>query len=104
MPAVARANGNDGVLSPDGTGKDCAYPLQVATGEATQTKVTADYIPVVVAGDVSSLHFKVLCKEYDYAKLASSSKVSVCYKAIARIGDMYGPNTITSGSSKVFAS
>ena len=103
MPAVARANGTDGVLSPDGTGKDCAFPMNVTTGPATQGKVTADKVPVVIAGNIPSTHMKLLCKEVDKTPLMSSSKVFVTGKAIGRIGDMYGPNIITSGSSKVFS-
>lgn len=103
MPAVARANGTDTVLSPDGVGKDCAFPVTVATGSATQTRVTADKKPLVVVGDISSKHRAPGCKADDLQKLTSSSRVSATKKKIARIGDTYGNNTITSGSSRVFA-
>lgn len=103
MPAVARANGTDTVISPDGTGKKCAFPMTVATGSATQTRVTADKKPIVVVGDISSKHPAPGCEVDDLQKLKSTSRVSVSGKKIARIGDTYGNNTITSGSSRVFS-
>lgn len=103
MPAVARSQGADGVLSPDGTGKNCAFPMNVTTGSATQTKVTADMKPVVVQGDKPQPHPMPGCNTIDQQPLSSfSSKVSAAGKKVGRIGDMYGNNIITSGSSKVF--
>lgn len=104
MPAVARANKKDSVLSPDGGGYKCRFPLTVTTGTATQSKVTADKIPLVVAGDLVVSHSLPDCVPIDKSKLSSfSSKVSACGSKIARIGDAYGNNTIISGSSKVFS-
>lgn len=103
MPAVARANGTDGVLSPDGTGKDCGFPITVSTGANTHEKVSAEGVFVVVEGDKPAVHKRGGCKLIDIQPLTSSSRVSVRGKKIARIGDMYGDNTITSGSSRVFA-
>lgn len=104
MPAVARANGGDSVLSPDGGGYKCKFPLTVTTGTATQVKVTADKKPLVVAGDLVKPHTLPGCAATDMSKLSSfSSKVSACGSKIARIGDAYGNNTIISGSSKVFS-
>lgn len=103
MPAVARANGTDTVLSPDGVGKNCGFPVTVATGSATQERVTADKKPLVVKGDKPAVHDMSACST-DPAKLDKfSSRVSATGNKIARIGDMYGNNTITSGSSRVFA-
>jgi uncharacterized Zn-binding protein involved in type VI secretion len=103
MSAIARANGTDTVLSPDGTGRNCAQPMTVSTGAATQSKVFADGILVAVIGDVVQPHPRGGCS-LDTQKLSSAStRVFVSGKGLARIGDKYGNNTITSGSSRCFS-
>ena len=102
MPAVARSEGTDSVLSPDGQGKNCAFPLNTFTGIHTQERVSAEGVFVVVEGDKPALHKLGGCKIDDVQPLTSSSRVSAGGKKIARIGDMYGNNAITSGSSRVF--
>lgn len=101
MPAVARAD-VDSVLSPDGTGKKCAFPMNTSTGSATQTRVSAEGVAIVVEGDIPKPHPMPGCTTIDMQPLNKfSSRVSISGKKIARIGDTYGNNTITSGSSKV---
>lgn len=103
MAAVARANGASSVLSPDGTGYKCRMPMTTASGAATQSKVFVQGILAAVQGDPVAPHPKSGCTP-DTASLSSfSSKVFAAGKGIGRIGDKYGDNTITSGSSKVFA-
>ena len=103
MPAVARANNADSVLSPDGTGKKCAYPLTVSTGSAMQSRVYCDGIPVAVIGDIVQPHPRAGCYLDESALSSASSRVFVGGKGLARIGDKYGNNTIISGSSRCFS-
>jgi uncharacterized Zn-binding protein involved in type VI secretion len=103
MLAIARANGTDSVLSPDGTGRKCAQPMTVSTGVATQSRVFANGILVAVIGDIVQPHPLAGCA-LDVQPLSSAStRVFVSGKGLARIGDKYGNNTITSGSSKCFS-
>ena len=104
MASISRANGSDTVLSPDGTGKKCRFPITVSTGPATQSRVFADSILVAVIGDPVAPHPKSGCSP-DQQKLSqASTRVFAMGKGVARIGDAYGDNTITSGSSRCFAS
>lgn len=103
MPAVARAGGTDKVLSPDGTGYKCRAPMTTSTGAATQSKVKAQGQFVAVQGDLVAQHPRSGCEPDTSTLSGGSSKVKVDGKGIARIGDKYGDNTITSGCSKVFA-
>jgi uncharacterized Zn-binding protein involved in type VI secretion len=104
MPAVARSSGTDSVLSPDGTGKKCRFPLRTRTGVPNQTKVRAQGVFVVVVGDPVAPHLLSGCSTIDESTLGSgSSKVSAGGSPVARIGDSYGNNIITSGSTKVMA-
>ena len=103
MPAIARANGSDTVQSPDGTGYKCRVPMTTSTGSATQSKVRASGIFVVVQGDPVAPHPRSGCAP-DTSTLSSfSSKVKAAGSWVGRIGDTYGDNTITSGSTKVMA-
>lgn len=108
MPAIARADGTDKVLSITGSGYKCKFPTTVSTGKATQKKVTAGGVPVVVEGGIVAEHKLPGCIAIDKSPLKTySSRVSVGGKKVARIADTYGEgeglNTITSGSSRVFA-
>jgi hypothetical protein len=106
MASVARVG--DTVLSVDGTGKDCKFPIETACGASIgNTKVFANTILIVVDGDPVAEHNTVGCST-DPSKLTTfSSKVRACGKGVGRIGDQYTApstsNTITQGSSTVFA-
>lgn len=103
MPAVARANSTDKVLSPDGTGYKCRSPMTTSTGPATQNKVKSQGQFVAVQGDQVAPHPRSGCNPDEQTLSSYSSKVKAAGKWLARIGDKYGDNTITSGCSKVFA-
>lgn len=104
MASIARANGADVVLSPDGTGKKCRFPLTVSTGPATQSRVFADGILVAVIGDPVAPHPRSGCAPDEQTLSQASSRVFAMGKAVARIGDLYGDNVITSGSARCFCS
>ena len=101
MPAVSRKG--DSVLSQDGTGYKCRAPMTTSVGEVNSNKVYADGILIVVQGNKVSPHPKGGCSTDTSSLDAGSSKVRIGGKGVGRIGDTYGPNTITAGSSKVFA-
>lgn len=103
MASVARANGADSVLSPDGTGKKCRFPMTISTGAAGQSRVYADGVLVATLGDVVSPHPITGCELDTQTLSIASSRVFACGRAVARIGDVYGDNTITSGSSRCFS-
>lgn len=102
MPAVSRFN--DSVLSHDGTGKNCRQPMQTSVNEVNNKKVFANGKLIVVDGNQIAPHPKSGCGP-DLSKLTTFSlKVRIGGKGIGRIGDSYdGINTITQGSSNVFA-
>jgi uncharacterized Zn-binding protein involved in type VI secretion len=102
MPAVSRKD--DTVLSVDGTGYKCQAPVQTSVDEVNSSRVFANGILVVVEGNQVAPHPKSGCGP-DESKLTTfSSKVRVGGKGLGRIGDSYaGINTITQGSSNVFA-
>jgi hypothetical protein len=101
MPAVARA-GTDSVFSPDGTGYKCRFPMTTNTGPATQNRVFAMGIEVVVAGDLVGTHPKGGCVPDTSTLDSYSSRVSATGPKVGRIGDTYGDNTIISGAPRVF--
>lgn len=103
MPAVARGNGQDSVFSLTGTGKSCGSPIITSTGTGSST-VFVNGIPAVFQGNPVALHPAGGCGP-DLSTLSSfSSTVFANGKGIGRIGDQYtADNTITSGSSTVFA-
>ena len=103
MPAVARANGADRVLSRTGIGRNCANPVQTVTNEGSPN-VFVNGIPVVRQGDQVGTHNASGCSP-DTSKLSTySGTVFVNGKGIGRIGDEYtSDNTIISGSTTVFA-
>lgn len=103
MAAIARANGTDTVLSPDGSGRKCRQPTTVSTGAPTQSKVFADGILVAVIGDIVQPHPRSGCSLDSQSLSVASTRVFVSGKGLARIGDKYGDNTITSGSSRCFS-
>lgn len=101
MPSVARQG--DSVLSPDGTGKNCAYPMQTSVGEVNSNNVKANGILIVVAGNKVAPHPKGGCSLDESGLSSYSSTVKIGGKGVGRIGDVYGNNTITQGSPNVFA-
>jgi uncharacterized Zn-binding protein involved in type VI secretion len=102
MPAVSRQG--DTVLSVDGTGYKCRSPMQTSVGEVNSSRVYANGILVVVQGNQVAPHPISGCGPDESKLTAFSSKVRVGGKGIGRIGDSYGGiNTITQGSSNVFA-
>lgn len=103
MPAIARANFADAVMSPDGSGFRCRSPMQTTTGPAGQSRVFADGILVATFGDVVAPHPISGCGPDEQTLSIASSRVSAAGRALARVGDMYGNNTIISGSSRCFS-
>jgi uncharacterized Zn-binding protein involved in type VI secretion len=102
MPAVARAG--DTVLSIDGTGYKCRQPMQTSVGEVNGNNVFANGILIVVQGKLIAPHPKGGCVPDTSTLSTSSSKVKIGGVGVGRIGDDYGGiNTITQGSSNVFA-
>ena len=104
MPSVARSAGTDSVFSPDGALFKCRFPLITSTGSATQNRVFAQGIQIVVENDLVAFHKKSGCVIVDVSTLNTySSRVSACNKKIGRIGDTYGDNIIISGAPRVFS-
>ena len=102
MPAVARQG--DTVLSIDGTGYKCRSPMETSVGQVNDKNVFVNGILVVVEGNQIAPHPKSGCSP-DESKLTTfSATVRIGGKGVGRIGDSYaGVNTITQGSSNVFA-
>lgn len=103
MPAVARAFGIDSVASPDGAGFNCAAPTTTSTGPTTNNRVFSDGLLVSHFGDTVAPHAITGCGLDSQTLSLVSSRVFVMGKGIGRLGDQYGDNVITSGSSRVFA-
>ena len=100
MPAVTRAG--DRVISPDGSGKKCRFPMRTSVGQVNSVNVYVNGILVPVSGNLVAPHPKSGCSP-DTSTLSGSSKVFVGGQGIGRIGDKYGDNIVTKGSSNVFA-
>jgi hypothetical protein len=103
MPAVHRVT--DTVLSPNGTGKDCERPMEIAQDKGNGSNVFAENLLIVNQGIVVAPHNKPGCNTTDQDPLSThSSTVFIGNRGIARIGDQYGDNIATKGSSTVFSS
>ena len=103
MPAVARAAGTDTVYSLTGTGFNCNSPMNTTTGEGSPN-VFVNGIAVVREGDKVGVHPRSGCSTDTSVLTTFSATVFVNGKGIGRLGDQYtSDNTITSGSSTVFA-
>jgi uncharacterized Zn-binding protein involved in type VI secretion len=100
MPAVTRAG--DRVISPDGSGKKCRFPMRTSVGQVNSVNVYVNGILVPVSGNLVAPHPKSGCSP-DTSTLSGSSKVFVGGQGIGRLGDKYGDNIVTKGSSNVFA-
>ena len=106
MPSVARAG--DTVLSPDGRGKNCAFPLKTNVGFAAglevndrNVRVNGSLVPVF--DNRISPHPKRGCSIDTSTVSMASGTVKIGGKGVARIGDKYGDNITTKGSPTVFA-
>ena len=101
MPAIARKD--DLVNSPDGSGVNCASPVATSVDEVNDKKVRANGILIPVNGNAVAPHPLAGCGP-DTSTLSSySSTVKIGGAGVGRIGDSYGNNIITAGSSNVFA-
>jgi uncharacterized Zn-binding protein involved in type VI secretion len=104
MPSVARGDGADTVFSKTGSGNGCGSPLTTATNECSPDVITND-IGTVRENDKVAPHPLPGCIPTDESVVsAGAPAVFANFQEVARIGDEYGSdNTITSGSSNVFA-
>jgi len=100
MAAVTRAG--DRVLSPDGAGKKCRFPMRTTVGQVNSVNVYVNNILVPITGNLITPHPKSGCST-DVSTLIGSSEVFAGSQGIGRIGDKYGDNTVSKGSSNVFA-
>lgn len=101
MPAIARSG--DQVLSPDGSGKKCRFPLKTSVGQGNNKSVFANGILIPVQGNLVTPHPRSGCVP-DTSTLSSfSSTVFIGGLGVGRIGDQYGDNLIVQGSTNVFA-
>ena len=107
MPAIARMG--DSVLSRDGTGFKCRQPMQTSIAEGNSKNVFANGILVSVQGNKVSPHTKATpeCAQDMSIITSYSSTIKIGGLGVARIGDVLTDpttsNTITQGSSNVFA-
>jgi uncharacterized Zn-binding protein involved in type VI secretion len=101
MPAIARSA--DTVLSFDGQGKNCAFPLETTVGETNSNNVRANGRLIPVEGNKVTPHPKRGCALEDPPLTTFSSTVRIGGKGVGRIGDRYENNIITQGSANVFA-
>jgi len=103
MPAAARGNGVDSVLSQTGSGLNCAFPLVTSTDECS-SNVFVNGTGIVREGDRVTPHAALGCTPIDQSPLTTfSSTVFINNKGAGRLGDQYtSDNTITSGSPNTF--
>lgn len=102
MPAAARGDGTDSVISKTGNGDNCSKPKMTDT-DGCSNKVFAEGTGIVRQGDQVGPHNKGGCTADNSTLSSFSNKVFIQGKGAGRIGDQYsGDNTIVSGSSKVF--
>lgn len=103
MIPVARGDGIDTVYSETGTGPFCAFPLITATDQCSPN-VFINNIGSVRIGDIIQPHPFGGCGNDGSPLTTASSNVYVNGRRMGRVGDQYTTdNTITSGSSNVFA-
>ena len=106
MPAIARSG--DEVLSPDGSGNNCAFPLITFVGttegvEVNDKNVRVNGQLVPIKGNSVTEHPKTGCILESPGLSTYSLTVRIGFKGIGRIGDKYSNNIIIEGSSNVFA-
>jgi hypothetical protein len=108
MSAAARAINpliafpGDTVLSPDGFGKNCAFPGVVNIEFGNDFNVTANGALIPVLGNIVPFHRVAGCAPDLSVLTTGSATVTIGGLPAARIGDLYGNNIITSGSINVF--
>lgn len=100
MPAIARVG--DTVLSPDGFGKNCAFPGVVPIAVGNIASVFANGLLVPVLGQPVPPHPITGCGPDVSVLTTASATVFIGGLGAARIGNLYGNNIITSGSPNVF--
>jgi len=105
MPAAARSQGVDAVLSLTGAGSPligCSLPLETVTNEGSSNVLVND-IGVVREGDLVDPHPALGCGPDTSGLTTASSKVFANNRGVGVIGGQYtGDNIITSGSGNVF--
>lgn len=103
MPAAARGNSVDSVLSAHGSGGPplCPSPLGTSTS-ACSGDVFVNYTGIVRAGDAVTSHTHVGCGSEAPGLSGYSPNVFANGKNVGRLGDPYSANVITSGSGNVF--
>jgi hypothetical protein len=101
MPSVARLS--DTVLSPDGRGKNCAFPMQTSVVQVNTVNVFVNGRLVPVLGNLVGPHPRGGCVPDVSPLNKASTTVFVGGLGVGRIGDTYGNNIITQGSPNVFA-
>jgi uncharacterized Zn-binding protein involved in type VI secretion len=103
MPSVARGQGTDTVFSKTGSGFRCRSSVTTATDKCSPD-VFANSICVVREADQVAPHEMAGCDPDESVLTLGAPAVFANFQELARIGDEYTPdNTITSGSSNVFA-
>jgi uncharacterized Zn-binding protein involved in type VI secretion len=100
MPSAATITHT--VLSPDGSGKNCAFPMQVTIIVGNTSNVFCNTHAVVVKDNLVPPHPKSGCTPDTSVLTTYSSTVKIGGLNAGRIGDMYGNNIITKGSPNVF--
>ena len=103
MPGVARNGGVDTVASQDGAGYKCNSPMTTATAAGALRVFLDGKGTVVISGNPVASHPTSGCGDEAPGMSGPSSRVFAQGGGIARIGDPYGANTISSASSRVFA-
>ena len=101
MPAISSKG--DTVMSPDGTGRDCARPVETSVDECNGNNVFVNNKLIVVQGNKVAPHNKGGCSTDESVLTIFSPNIFIGGKGIGRIGDKYGDNTITQGSANTFA-
>jgi hypothetical protein len=90
-------------MSPDGARRKCRSPMKTSVDEVNTVNVFANGILIVAAGDQIAAHPKAGCSPDESTLSVNSTTVFIGNDGVGRIGDKYGNNTITQGSSNVFA-
>lgn len=101
MPAVALQG--SAVLSPNGSGYHCMFPMETSILEGNSNNVKVGGIPVAVQGNMVSPHPLPGCSTIDQQTVSSySSTIRIGGMGVARIGDMLGDNIIVEGAPTTF--
>lgn len=105
MPAAARSQGEDTVLSLTGAGGEsqgCPAPLETSTDQGS-SDVLINGVGAVRIGDAVAFHRAIGCGPDLSTLTSASSKVFANNQGVGIIGGQYtSDNIITSGSRDVF--